>query len=216
MLTVSHLFRSFPTVDGNLTVLKDLSFTLMPGESMAVLGPSGSGKSTLLNILGAVDTPTSGEILLNGINPFTLSPTKLALFRNHNVGFLFQDHHLLPQCTVLENVLIPTLAAGSASSDDVIRARKLLERVNLSDRAGFYPSQLSGGQRQRTATARAVMMHPALLLADEPTGNLDRINAQAITELLIDLCTQESTILILATHSELLAGKMDKKWVLES
>jgi lipoprotein-releasing system ATP-binding protein len=186
-------------------VLRDLSFELNRGEALAVMGPSGSGKSTLLHILGTLDQPTSGTVRLEGKEPFTLSERELADFRNRHIGFVFQDHHLLPQCSVLENVLIPTLVGSHAGNESENWARQLLNRVGLSDRLDHRPAELSGGERQRVAVARALIHHPVLLLADEPTGNLDRHTAQLVGKLLLDLHQQERTMLVVVTHSVELA-----------
>src|SRR5262245_20917723 len=187
-LQVDHLQKDYPTRSGPLTVLRDVGFTLEPGESLAVMGPSGSGKSTLLHILGTLDRPTSGTVRLAGQDPFALSEKELADFRNRHVGFVFQDHHLLPQCSVLENVLIPTLVARDGNAG--AWARELLGRVGLADRLDHRPAELSGGERQRVAIARALVRKPQLLLADEPTGNLDRRTAERVAELLLDLHRQ--------------------------
>src|SRR5207253_4264054 len=176
------------------------------GENAAILGPSGSGKSTLLSILGTLEPPTSGSVFLAGKNPFALDEAELAAFRRESIGFVFQDHHLLPQCTVLENVLVPFLADGSATQDDVQRAADLLGRVGLAERLTHRPAELSGGERQRVAIARALVRGPTLLLADEPTGNLDRTTARSIAELLLELQTEQNTILVVVTHSEILAA----------
>jgi lipoprotein-releasing system ATP-binding protein len=200
-LNVSHLSKSYPTRTGPLNVLRDVSFELERGEALAIMGPSGSGKSTLLHILGTLDTPTSGTIHLAAKDPFALSERALADFRNRNIGFVFQDHHLLPQCSVLENVLIPTLVSRNGRAGTELWAMQLLAKVGLSDRLDHRPAELSGGERQRVAVARALVQHPLLLLADEPTGNLDRRSAQAIAQLLLDLHRQEQTILIVVTHS---------------
>jgi lipoprotein-releasing system ATP-binding protein len=176
-----------------------------PGEALAVMGPSGSGKSTLLYIIGTLDRPTTGGVRLNGEDPFALREAALADFRNRNVGFVFQDHHLLPQCSVLENVLVPTLAGGNGHGDTVAYARSLLERVGLSGRLDHRPAELSGGERQRVAVARALIRKPKLVLADEPTGNLDRRAAQSVGQLLLDLHRQEQTMLVVVTHSAELA-----------
>jgi lipoprotein-releasing system ATP-binding protein len=205
-LAVEDLCKEYPTRAGALTVLAGVSLALEPGQALAVMGPSGSGKSTLLHILGTLDSPTRGTVKLDGVDPFTLPERDLAAFRNTHVGFVFQDHHLLPQCTVLENVLIPALVADDreravARSD----ARHLLERVGLGARLDHRPAELSGGERQRAAIARALIRKPKLLLADEPTGNLDRKTAQGIGELLTELHRQERTILMVVTHSPELA-----------
>ncbi|MEK6237742.1 MAG: ABC transporter ATP-binding protein, partial [Planctomycetales bacterium] len=176
-LLVDELTKSFPARSGDLDVLRGISLELSAGENMAIMGPSGCGKSTLLHILGTLDSPTSGSVSIGGRDPFSLSEPELAKFRNHAVGFIFQDHHLLPQCTVLENVLLPTLASGNAGADQVDRAKELLQRVGLQDRLDHRPAELSGGERQRVAVARSLILKPTLLLADEPTGNLDRSSA---------------------------------------
>ncbi|HET6879928.1 MAG TPA: ABC transporter ATP-binding protein, partial [Pirellulales bacterium] len=182
-LAVRDITKEFPTRAEPLVVLRGCSFELARGENLAILGPSGSGKSTLLQIVGTLDAPTSGEVLLGGDDPFQLSEPRLAKFRNERIGFVFQDHHLLPQCSVLENVLLPTLAGGGATQEAFERARMLLERVGLTARLDHRPAELSGGERQRVAIARALIRQPMLLLADEPTGNLDRSTANAIGDL---------------------------------
>ncbi len=170
------------------------------------MGPSGSGKSTLLYLLGALEPPTSGTITLDGQNPFGLDPQALARFRNRQVGFVFQDHCLLPQLTVLENVLLPTLVS-KAGSDDTARARTLIDQVGLTDRIDHRPSALSGGERQRAAIARALVRRPRLLLCDEPTGNLDRASADNVAAVLLDLHTRQQTVLVIVTHSPQLAER---------
>jgi lipoprotein-releasing system ATP-binding protein len=205
-LQVTNLAKDYPTRSGPLSVLRDVSLDLDRGESLAVMGPSGSGKSTLLHLLGTLDRPTRGTVRLDGHDPFALPEPELADFRNRHVGFVFQDHHLLPQCTVLENVLIPTLVNRTGKSADVEAwAKELLERVGLSGRLDHRPAELSGGERQRVAVARALVLRPVLLLADEPTGNLDRRTAQAVGQLLLDLHRQERTVLVVVTHSPELA-----------
>ncbi len=217
-LEVQHLCKDYPTRSGPLPVLRDLNLKLEPGEALAVMGPSGSGKSTLLHILGTLDYPSSGSVRLNDVDPFALSEPELADFRNRSIGFVFQDHHLLPQCTVLENVLIPTLVsngkrrAGLRERPEVDAwARQLLERVGLSARLDHRPAELSGGEKQRVALARALIHKPSLLLADEPTGNLDRRSAQAVAQLLLDLHQQEHTVLVVVTHSPELAKTFAKR-----
>jgi lipoprotein-releasing system ATP-binding protein len=204
-LNVSHLCKDYPTRSGPLSVLRDVSFDLQRGAALAIMGPSGSGKSTLLHLVGTLDRPTSGTVQLDGKDPFSLADGELADFRNQQIGFVFQDHHLLPQCSVLENVLIPTLVNHAGKADLVKRAAELLERVGLSNRVHHRPAELSGGERQRVAVARALILHPTLLLADEPTGNLDRRTAQSVGRLLLELHQQEQTILIVVTHSAELA-----------
>src|SRR6476620_3551087 len=205
MLNVSHLSKEYPGPAGPLAILSDVSFSLEPGDAAAIMGPSGSGKSSLLYVLGALEPPSSGTITLDGQNPFQLSPDGLAAFRNRSIGFVFQDHCLLPQCTVLENVLVPTLVAPAPGDTD--RARALLDQVGLSDRLDHRPAELSGGERQRVAIARALIRQPRLLLCDEPTGNLDRAAAENVASLLLDLHHRQQTMLIVVTHSETLASR---------
>ena len=208
MLHVAHVTKEYPTARGPLTVLSDVSFSLAAGEAAAVMGPSGSGKSSLLYILGALEPPTSGTVSLGGFNPFQLSSDDLAAFRNTSIGFVFQDHCLLPQCTVLENVLIPTLIVRGVREELAAdaRARMLVEQVGLADRMDHRPAELSGGERQRVAIARALVRSPRLLLCDEPTGNLDRASADKVASLLVDLHEQQQTILVVVTHSTQLAS----------
>jgi lipoprotein-releasing system ATP-binding protein len=208
-LVVANLTKSYPTRSGSLDVLRGVDLIMDPGEALAVMGPSGSGKSTFLQILGALDRPTGGTVTLNGENPFSLDERELAHFRNRRVGFVFQDHHLLPQCSVLENVLVPSIADKRAHRDAIeVRARMLLERVGLGPRLDHRPAELSGGERQRVAIARALVLEPKLLLADEPTGNLDRTTAHAVAEMLLELHHQEKTILLVVTHSVDLANML--------
>jgi lipoprotein-releasing system ATP-binding protein len=208
-LILQNLCKSYPTRSGELSVLRDVNLTLGPAEALAILGPSGSGKSTLLYLLGTLERPTSGTYKLGAQEPFRLSDRGLAHFRNRSIGFIFQDHHLLPQCSVLENVLIPVLAGGMANAE--ARARELLARVGLSERLEHRPAELSGGERQRVAVARALIHQPLLLLADEPTGNLDRKTAQTVGELLMELHKQEKTMLIVVTHSPELAKLLPRR-----
>jgi lipoprotein-releasing system ATP-binding protein len=205
-LLVEHLSKTYPTRTGSLSVLRDVNLELQRGNALAVMGPSGSGKSTLLHVLGTLDRPTTGTVRLDGKDPFALSERDLADFRNRHVGFVFQDHHLLPQCSVLENVLVPTLVGRADNKAVGEWARQLLDRVGLSGRLDHLPAELSGGERQRVAVARALVHRPALLLADEPTGNLDRHSARAVGQLLLELHRQEHTILVVVTHSAELAA----------
>lgn len=216
-LTVSNIAKEYPTRAEPLTVLRDVSFGIENGQSAAVLGPSGCGKSTLLQILGTLQQPTSGSVNLDGTDPFSLGETGLADFRNTKIGFIFQDHHLLPQLSALENVLVPAIAKGKPSSQQVARAQELLKRVGLQERAEHRPGELSGGERQRVATARALINHPALLLADEPTGNLDRTNAHQIADLLKEVQANDENkpIMIVVTHSPELAERFDHQWQLD-
>ena len=206
MLQVDHLTKSYPTPHGPLTVLSDVSLSLASGQAAAIMGPSGSGKSTLLYILGALEPPTSGQVSLDGRNPFQLDPRALASFRNEQIGFVFQDHCLLPQCSVLENVLVPTLVSPAAGNAEA-RARELIGHVGLGDRIDHRPAALSGGERQRAAIARSLIRKPRLLLCDEPTGNLDRASADNVASVLLDLHRSEDTILIIVTHSPQLAER---------
>ena len=214
-LLVENLCKEFPTRAEPLVVLRDVSFGVETGQSLAVVGPSGSGKSTLLSIIGTLEPPSTGRVLLDGQDPAELDEPALAAFRNRRIGFVFQDHHLLPQCSVLENVLIPTLAEGPTPAAMVERARMLVERVGLSDRLDHRPAELSGGERQRVALARALINGPTLLLADEPTGNLDRTTAEEIARLLLDMQQQEGMMLVVVTHSMRLAGMMARRLELE-
>jgi lipoprotein-releasing system ATP-binding protein len=212
-LRVENLSKQYATPAEPLVILRQVSFSLEGGEALAITGPSGSGKSTLLYILGALERPTSGTVRVEGEDPFQLDPKALAAFRNRKVGFIFQDHHLLPQCTALENVLIPTIADGAAGApgDAEGRARKLLERVGLTARADHRPAELSGGERQRVAIARALIQRPPLLLADEPTGNLDRHSAGAVADLLLELQREEGSVMALVTHSAELAARFPRR-----
>ncbi len=215
-LVVEQLTKIFPTRGEPLEVLRGIDLSLARGESLAIVGPSGSGKSTLLHILGTLERPTSGRVRLAGDDPFALDDTALARFRNRRVGFVFQDHHLLPQCSVRENVLLPVLATGPATREHLDRAEQLIARVGLAARRDHRPSELSGGERQRAAIARALIQSPLLLLADEPTGNLDRVTARAVTDLLLEIQTQENAMLIAVTHSQDLAERMTYRSELDS
>jgi lipoprotein-releasing system ATP-binding protein len=188
-------------------VLTDVWFSLSPGDAAAIMGPSGSGKSTLLYLIGALEKPTSGTITLDGTNPFELDDRAIAAFRNARVGFVFQDHCLLPQCTVLENVLLPTLVGSANAEEDLQRARALIDQVGLTERIDHRPAALSGGERQRAALARALIRQPRLLLCDEPTGNLDRDSAENVASILLNLHQRQKTILVIVTHSADLAAK---------
>ncbi len=210
-LLVTDVTKEYPTRAEPLRVLRGASCQLERGGNLAILGPSGCGKSTLLHIIGTLDFPTSGHVALDGEDPFALDEPRLAAFRNHKIGFIFQDHHLLPQCSALENVLIPTLADGRPPRECVERGRALLDRVGLADRLEHLPAELSGGERQRVAIARALINRPALLLADEPTGNLDRATAEVVSRLLLELQAQEQTMLVVVTHSLELAGMLQQR-----
>ena len=225
MLKVTDLSKDYPTARGPLRVLSGVSFDLAPGDAAAIMGPSGSGKSSLLYILGGLEPPTSGSVMLDDVNPFGLGAAELAAFRNARIGFVFQEHCLLPQCTVLENVLIPTLVAprvnlsrqspSAKADEDVGRARQLVEQVGLADRIDHRPGELSGGERQRVAIARALVRQPRLLLCDEPTGNLDRVAADNVAAALLDLHRLQNTILIVVTHSAQLAERLPVRFELQ-
>lgn len=214
-LHVENLAKDYPTRSGPLVVLRDVNLELKRGESLVVMGPSGSGKSTLLHILGTLDRPTSGRVRLEDTDPFTLAERALADFRNQRIGFVFQDHHLLPQCNVFENVLIPTLVSNGDRAASRAWALQLLERVGLAERIEHLPAELSGGERQRVAVARALVQKPALVLADEPTGNLDRKTAKAIGQLLLDLNREQQTILVTVTHSPELAATFPRTLMMD-
>jgi lipoprotein-releasing system ATP-binding protein len=212
VLEIRSLSKDYPTPAGPLRVLADINLSLNTGDAVSIVGPSGSGKSTLLYILGALEPPTSGAVLLNGRNPFELDEKNLALFRNEQVGFVFQDHHLLPQCTVLENVLIPTLVARDADASLQRRALDLLDQVGLGPRIHHRPHELSGGEKQRVALARALVRRPQLVLCDEPTGNLDQESMEAVAALLLELHRKQQTILIVVTHNLDLAQRLAQKY----
>jgi lipoprotein-releasing system ATP-binding protein len=207
VLKVDNISKEYPTPRGPLRVLTDVSLSLNKGDAISIMGPSGSGKSTLLYLVGALEPPTSGTITLDEQDPFNLNEKQLAAFRNRHIGFVFQDHCLLPQCSVLENVLTPTLVSTNGE-DATGRARTLLEQVGLKDRLDHRPAALSGGERQRVSLARALITRPQLLLCDEPTGNLDHHSAEVVASLLLDLHKQQQTILIVVTHSAELAGRV--------
>ncbi len=211
-LQIRDVCKEYPTRSGSLKVLDGVSLTLDRGDAVAIMGPSGSGKSTLLHIMGTLDSPTAGTVQLDGTTPFTLNEQDLAAFRNRRIGFVFQDHHLLPQCSVLENVLIPTLVNRDADKPTLLKsAKELLDRVGLSGRLDHRPAELSGGERQRVAVARALIQKPLLVLADEPTGNLDRASAAAVGKLLIELNKKQQSILVVVTHSRELADTFPKR-----
>jgi lipoprotein-releasing system ATP-binding protein len=215
-LEVSKIGKEYATPRGPLTVLSDVTFAMAPGDAAAITGPSGSGKSSLLYVLGALEPPTSGSVTLGGRNPFTLPPAGLAQFRNAEIGFVFQDHCLLPQCSVLENVLVPTLVAAGSEGDEADRARALIEQVGLGDRIDHRPAELSGGEKQRVAIARALIRGPRLLLCDEPTGNLDEASAATVAALLLDLHRRQQNILIVVTHSPGLAARFPIRFEIAS
>jgi lipoprotein-releasing system ATP-binding protein len=215
LLQATELSKEYATAAGPLAVLEGVSLDLARGDALSIMGPSGSGKSTLLYILGTLDQPTSGRLTLDGTDPFALDEKRQAQFRNKHIGFLFQDHCLLPQLSVMENVLTPVLVDGAP--DDAIRKRagKLLDQVGLSKRAHHRPGELSGGEKQRTALARALIREPLLLLCDEPTGNLDRRSADAVADLLLELHKAQRTILVVVTHSPELAERLPRRYEMQ-
>jgi len=217
LLIFGEVSKNYPDAEsGRVTALSRLSFKLSPGEMVAVTGPSGSGKTTLLNLAGGLDRPSSGEILFKGKNVAEFDESELAGYRNAEIGFVFQEHRLLPQCDVLENVIIPRLPAAGrgqrgAESDAETRALELLASLGMERFARRFPNTLSGGERQRVAIARALINSPALILADEPTGALDKANTEALADLLFEVLTETGAALLLATHSEHLAAKTQRQ-----
>lgn len=214
-LIVRELSKSYSSASGDLSILRGVDLELRRGDALAITGPSGAGKSTLLYILGLLDQPTAGTVTLDGEQPLQLHALQQAAFRNRRIGFVFQDHHLLPQCTVLENVLLPTIPAVESPSAVEDRARKLLDRVGLAQRIGHRPAQLSGGERQRVAVCRSLINQPTLLLADEPTGNLDRATADTVGSLLLELNREQQSILICVTHNSELAERFPRRMELK-
>ena len=211
-LDARGLRRSYPAAAGELVVLRDATFRLALGDAASVVGPSGCGKSTLLHLLGGLDRPTGGRVTVTGVDPHALGEVELARYRNRTVGFVFQDHHLLPQLSALENVLVPTLADGGATPELRCRAEELLDRVGLAARRTHRPAELSGGERQRVAIARALLREPPLLLCDEPTGNLDPASAADVGALLLELGRRPTGMLLMVTHSAELAGRADRRF----
>ncbi len=211
MLEVSKISKHYSTPRGLLTVLSEVTLSLAPGDAVAIVGPSGIGKSSLLYMLGGLEPPSAGSVSLGGRNLYELAPAELAGFRNTQIGFVFQDHCLLPQCSVFENVLVPTLVARAGDTEQQAdftgRALSLLEQVGLGDRIEHRPGELSGGEKQRVAIARALIRRPHLVLCDEPTGNLDPVSAGAVASLLLDLHRRQKSILIVVTHSARLASQ---------
>jgi lipoprotein-releasing system ATP-binding protein len=212
VLEVRKLTKEYSSPAGRLRVLSEIDFSLGAGDSTSIVGPSGSGKSTLLNILGTLEPPTSGTVLLDGRNPFELDDRGLASFRNERVGFVFQDDHLLPQCNVLENVLIPTMVARESDAAAERRANELLDRVGLGARVRHRPHELSGGEKQRVAIARALVCKPRLVLCDEPTGNLDHDSTEAVAALLLEMHKSQDTVLIVVTHNLELAARFQLRY----
>ncbi|RJP29335.1 MAG: ABC transporter ATP-binding protein [Candidatus Omnitrophota bacterium] len=218
-LKLESVAKTYANPEGgaSLPVLTDVNLEVRRNESIAVIGPSGSGKSTLLNIIGALDRPTAGKIFLENENLLSFEEKQLAAIRNQKIGFIFQDHHLLPQCTVLENVLVPTIIHPAANTSACLkRAKELLDRVGLSDRFHYKPARLSGGERQRVAYVRALINQPILLLADEPTGALDRDNAIRLMELLTEINKDRGLTSIIVTHAVDLVKNLDRVYELKN
>jgi lipoprotein-releasing system ATP-binding protein len=218
MLIASHLSKEYDTARGPVHILDDVSLEVGRGDAVAIMGPSGCGKSTLLYMLGALERPSSGTVTLDDENPYTLNDAAQSAFRNNHVGFVFQDHLLLPQLSALDNVLAPTLVSRDSFSPATrtARARSLLDAVGLSTRIDHRPGELSGGERQRVAIARALIQQPSLVLCDEPTGNLDRASAEAVADLLVDLQRQHPIMLIVVTHSPALAARFPRRYELSN
>jgi lipoprotein-releasing system ATP-binding protein len=218
MIQLKDVYKQYASPDTSeaVPVLAGIDMTIEAGASVAVVGPSGCGKSTLLNLVGALDTPTQGQVLLDGQDLSGLDDKALAQLRNQKVGFIFQMHHLLPQLTVLENVLVPTLAQKTTDKSQYTSlAKSLINQVGLQDVTSHLPSQLSGGQRQRVAVARALINQPMVLLADEPTGALDQATAEQISDLLVEVHKAQSVTLVMVTHAQSLAARMDRLYTLD-
>ena len=214
MLSARHLTKKVSSPEGSLTILDDVSFDIATGSTAAIVGASGAGKSTLLALLAGLDTPTSGDVVLDGVTLSSLDEDGRAALRAHKVGFMFQSFHLVPSLTAIENIMLPMELAGS--SDARGQARRILDDVGLADRAGHYPNQLSGGEKQRVALARAYASRPALLFADEPTGNLDKATGQRVIDLMFNLNASAGTTLVLVTHDESLAARCEQRLVLDA
>lgn len=214
LLKLSDISKKYEGASGTQQVLHDIKLRVNEGDSIAIIGPSGCGKSTLLNLIGALDQPTSGTLTFDGQDLKSMNEKELAAFRNTSIGFIFQSHHLLPQCTALENVLVPTLVNAS-TPDPRSRAEKLLDQVGLADHMNDLPGKLSGGERQRVAVVRALINQPKLLLADEPTGSLSRTGAESLAKLMLDLNSKENMALIVVTHSLSVAKMMDHVYRLD-
>lgn len=210
LLQCKQICKSYDEGPKPITVLDNVSFSIGEGEQVAILGSSGSGKSTLLHLLGALDKPNSGTVLFQGEDIYRYRESQQAKFRNQNLGFVYQQHHLLPEFTAIENTAMPLMIAGQSKSDALQKAQQILERVGLAERAEHKPAALSGGERQRVAIARALVANPKLVLADEPTGNLDDKTGDSVYELLLDLKKEFSTSFIIVTHDTKLAAKLDR------
>ncbi|MBL7959170.1 ABC transporter ATP-binding protein [bacterium] len=207
IVKADQLTKSYVMAKGELPVLKGITLNIQAGEILSIVGPSGVGKSTLLHILGALDRPSEGRVTVDGIAAHELSEEKMAQFRNEKIGFVFQFHHLLPEFTALENVLMPSLIAGKSIDQSRKRGEELLKNVGLSGRMSHRPNELSGGEQQRVAVARALMNNPKLILADEPSGNLDRESSESLHDLLFQLCEEKNQTFVIVTHNEKLAAR---------
>ncbi len=216
MLKAQGLTKDYTTAAGPIQILEGVDLELDRGDAVAITGPSGSGKSTLLYLLGALDKPTRGTVHLDGADITSLGDTEQAAFRNRHIGFVFQDHALLPQCTVVENVLVPALVAPGGAAERAARAQMLVEAVGLGHRAAHRPAQLSGGERQRVAIARALVMQPSLVLCDEPTGNLDQGTAHQVAELLLNMHRESNSVLVAVTHSAELAARFPVRFAVKN
>ncbi|HYO83390.1 MAG TPA: ABC transporter ATP-binding protein [Bryobacteraceae bacterium] len=214
MVVAEGVTKDYPAPGGSLRVLEELSLRLEPGSAAVITGPSGTGKSTILYLLGALDRPTTGKIEIDGVTLATLSEAAAASFRNQHIGFVFQDHALLPHCTALENVLVPAVVAKGGAAARMERARMLIDAVGITERADHKPAQLSGGERQRVAIARALILEPSVLLCDEPTGNLDASTALTVADLLVKLQAESRATLVLVTHSTELAARFPLRYQL--
>ena len=215
VLGCTHLYKSFNEGNAELQILRDINFSVDAGERIAIMGTSGSGKSTLLHLLGGLDEPSSGDVTIAGLQTGRLNPVQLGRLRNKQLGFVYQFHHLLPEFTALENVAMPLLVGRISPDEAEKRAAAILDRVGLSARLTHKPGELSGGERQRAAVARALVTRPACVLADEPTGNLDRQNAEHIYELMLELNQDIGTSFLVATHDVSIAERMDRIMLLE-
>ncbi len=211
VLVCENLTRTFTQGSSEIQVLHEVDLNIERGERVAIVGASGAGKSTLLHLLGGLDRPTSGRIVVEGIDLATQTQKELAALRNRTMGFVYQFHHLLPEFSALENVAMPLLIAGLGSQEAMSKATRMLERVGLAHRLNHKPGELSGGERQRTAVARAMVHQPSCLLADEPTGNLDEANSEHVYQLMLELNADLATALVVVTHDHGLAGRMDRR-----
>jgi putative ABC transport system ATP-binding protein len=210
VMKVTNLFKIFNSAAGRVAALRGVNLSIRKGEFVAIVGPSGSGKSTLLNIIGALDRPTSGSLFIRGVNVFSLSDSELATMRNYLIGFIFQSYNLINRTTVLKNVALPAILSGMDGSERERRAMKILDVLGIGEKAGFKPSNLSGGQQQRVAIARALMNDPAIILADEPTGNLDTKTGQEVFDLLKLLSSKFRRTIVMVTHNPELAESTDR------